>query len=232
MEQQTNQNLSNSSPQNSFPLIPVIVSIVLTAVIVGGSIYWWSIQKQTELKNEVVSLQNQIDQLNKTVSPNQITSDNNQTDKLTNELVETKFKLAIRDFWNVREVFRNPQNKNQFYYISPDSSGTHICVYDLAKDKIYQQNGYFNIPEGNTLLYSQKLAQYQEFRGVGFSGNKFIFAETSTDNSPGPCFSPWFYSNLQYIDLGVSNPIKKSFTLPDDLRRTEEQKVSECQKTL
>lgn len=231
-----NQNQSNSSPQNGFPLIPVIVSVVLTAVVVGGGIYWWSTQKQAELKNKVVSLENQINQLSKTVSPtpasNQTTSDDSQTDELTNELVETKFKLAIRDFWNVREVFRNPQNKNQFYYISPDSSGTHIWVYDLAKDKTYQQNGSFNIPEGNTLLYSQKLAQYQEFRGVGFSGNKFVFVETGTDNSPGPCFSPWFYSNLQYIDLGVSNPTRKSFTLPDDLRRTEEQKVSECQKTL
>ena len=225
MEQPINQ--FDSTPKNNSVILPVTVGVILTAIIVGGGTYWLMTQKQTELNNEVVSLRTQVDQL-KQASATPATGSSNQSD----ELVEAKFKLAIRDFWSVREVFRNPQNKNQFYYISDDSSGHHIWVYDLAKDKTYQQDGYFNIPEGNTLLLNQKLAQYQEFRGVGFSGNKFVFVETSNDNSPGPCFSPWFYSNLEYIDLGISKPTRKPFTLPEDLKRTEEQKVTECQKTL
>ncbi len=225
MEQPINQ--FSTSPNNTSPLVPIIISIILTAIVVGGGIFWWMNQKQQVMTDEVVSLRSQVEQL-KQVSPASPTTSNNQND----ELIEVKFKLAIRDFWGVREVFRNPQNKNQFYYISDDSSGHHIWVYDLSKDKSYQQNGYFNIPEGNTLLLNQKLAQYQEFRGVGFSGNKFVFVETSTDNSPGPCFSPWFYLNLEYIDLGVTNPTRKPFTLPADLKRAEEQKAADCQKTL
>ncbi len=225
MEQPISQ--FGSSPKNNSPLIPIVVSVILTAVVVGGGIFWWMNQRQQVLNNEIVSLKSQVDQL-KQVSATPPTNSNNQSD----ELVEAKFKLAIRDFWGVREVFRNPQNKNQFYYISDDSSGHSIWVYDLSKDKTYQQNGYFNIPEGNTLLLNQKLAQYQEFRGVGIIDNKFVFTETSTDNSPGPCFSPWFYSNLSYIDLGVAKPTRKPFTLPQDLKASEEQKASDCQKTL
>ncbi len=225
MEKPLNQ--FNSSPNSKSIFIPIIISVILTVVVVGGGIFWWMNQKQQSMSDEIISLRNKVDQL-KQDSPTRPTTFNNQSD----ELLEAKFKLSIRDFWGVREVFRNSQNKNQFYYISDDSSGHHIWVYDLAKDKTYQQNGYFNIPEGNTLLLNQKLAQYQEFRGVGFSGNKFVFVETSTDNSPGPCFSPWLYSNLEYIDLGVTNPTRKPFTLPADLRRTEEQKVTDCEKTL
>ena len=199
MEQPINQ--FDSAPKNNSVLLSVIITLTLTAIIVGGGIYWWANQKQTELNNE---------------------------------LVKTKFELAILNFWQVRQVFQDPQNKNKFYYVTNFDDGSDIWVYDLAKDKTYRQDGTFNfnIPEGNTLLLSQKLAKYQEFRGVGILSNKFVFVETSSDNSPGPCFSPWLYSNLEYIDLWVSKPVRKPFTLPADLKRTEEQKATDCQNTL
>lgn len=151
---------------------------------------------------------------------------------LKDELIKTKFELAVLKLWQVRQVFRNPQNKNKFYYVTNFSDGSNIWVYDLNKDKTYQQNSTFNISEGNTLLLSQKLVQYQEFRGIGIIDNKFIFTETSSDNSPGPCFSKWFYRNLEYIDIEVLKPIRKSFTLPEDLKTKEEQKSVNCQKAL
>jgi len=199
MEQPINQ--FDSAPKNNSVLLSVIITLTLTAIIVGGGIYWWANQKQTELNNE---------------------------------LVKTKFELAILNFWQVRQVFQDPQNKNKFYYVTNFDDGSDIWVYDLAKDKTYRQDGTFNfnIPEGNTLLLSQKLAKYQEFRGGGILSNKFVFVETSSDNSPGPCFSPWLYSNLEYIDLWVSKPVRKPFTLPADLKRTEEQKATDCQNTL
>lgn len=199
----------------------------MTAVVVGGGIFWWMSQKQQVLNNEISSLKNQVNQLQQ-ISNNQPTTTNNQTD----ELVKTKFELAILNFWQVRQVFRDPHNKNKFYYVTKDDSGSNIWVYDLTKDKTYQQGGDFNIPEGNTLLLSQKLVKYQEFRGVGIIDNKFVFTETSSDNSPGPCFSPWFYSNLSYVDLDLTKSTRKPFTLPQDLKTSEEQKVSNCQKNL
>jgi len=163
---------------------------------------------------------------NTTVAPAVVS--NGQND----ELIETKFKLAILDFWQVRNVFRDPQNKNKFYYVTNFSDGSDIWVYDLSKDKTYQKDGTFNIPEGNTLLFNQKLAAGFEFRGVGIVDNKFVFLETRTDNSSGPCTSLWLSSNLEYINLGISSPTRKSFTVSAELKKSEEQKMAECEKNL
>lgn len=48
MEQQTNQ--FNTSPKN--PIISIVISVILTAIIVGGAVYWWTNQKQTQGKTE------------------------------------------------------------------------------------------------------------------------------------------------------------------------------------
>ncbi len=227
MEQQTSQ--FSTPPKRVSQIFPVIIAIILTTVIIGGGMFWWANKKQTELNNEISSLRTQVDQLKQiSITSTPLTGSNNQSD----ELVKTKFELAILNFWQVRQVFQDPQNKNRFYYVTNFGDGSDIWVYDLAKDKTYQSSGNFNIPGGSTLLLSQKLTQYQEFRGIGITDSKFVFTETGSDNSPGSCFSPWFYPNLSYIDLGISKPTRKPFTLPQDLKASEEQKVVDCQKTL
>src|SRR3990167_160373 len=60
MEQPINQF---ESQKNSVQFLPIIISVVLTALVVGGGIFWWTNQKQTELNNEIVSLRTQVDQL-------------------------------------------------------------------------------------------------------------------------------------------------------------------------
>lgn len=60
MEQPINQFESSKS---SVQFLPIIISVVLTALVVGGGIYWWTNQKQTELNNEIISLRTQVDQL-------------------------------------------------------------------------------------------------------------------------------------------------------------------------
>lgn len=219
--------------QNSFAinhlstLSIVITSVIVTTLIIGGGMYVWSHQKQKALTIEILALQNQVNQLKQTA---EMVVNNTKTQ--SDELIATRFQLAIQNFWGVKEVFQNPQDKNQFYYISSDSSGASIWVYDLSRDKSYQRDGTFNIPEGNTLLLNKQVAPNQEFRGVGFSDNKFVFTETSSENSPGPCFSPWFYQNLEYIDPGVTTPAAKPFTSSKDLLQTESQKTTNCQKNL
>ena len=45
-------NQFDVSPRNNSPLIPVIISVVLTAIVVGGGIFWLMNRKQTEVKTE------------------------------------------------------------------------------------------------------------------------------------------------------------------------------------
>ncbi|MFH0792245.1 MAG: hypothetical protein V1905_03470 [bacterium] len=46
MEQQTDQ--FNTSPKN--PIAAIVISVILTAIVIGGTVYWWTNQKQTEVK--------------------------------------------------------------------------------------------------------------------------------------------------------------------------------------
>lgn len=201
--------------------ISIIVSVIGTALIVGGGTFWWMHQKMDKLTDEIVTLQNQM------TRPKEVTND------YYDDLIEAKFNLAILRFWQVDQIFRDPENKGRFYYITNDANGFHILVYDLAKDTNYKQDGYFNIPAGNTFLLTQKLDQSQELVGVGVIDGKFVFGEKGKEKDSGPCPSAWLYtSNLAYIDLGVSNPTRKPFTLPEELKNSEEQKVAACEEAV
>lgn len=66
MEQSINQ--LDSSPRSNSTLIPIIVSVILTVIVVGSVFFWWASQKQNELRNEIASLNNKVNQLQQ-VSP-------------------------------------------------------------------------------------------------------------------------------------------------------------------
>lgn len=61
MEQSISELNSNSASKT--PFIPIIISVVLTSIIVGGGIFWWANQRQNELQNEIASLNNQLQQI-------------------------------------------------------------------------------------------------------------------------------------------------------------------------
>ena len=98
MEQPVDQ--FNSSLTSRSPLIPIVVSVVLTAVVVGGGIFWWANQKQNELQNEITSLNNQLQQ----TSPTPTTTGNQSTPASTtltqsdlNRIFELSKKELIRE---------------------------------------------------------------------------------------------------------------------------------------
>jgi hypothetical protein len=45
-------NQSNFFPRSNSAIIPIITSIVLTAIVVGGGVYWWCNQKQAEVETQ------------------------------------------------------------------------------------------------------------------------------------------------------------------------------------
>lgn len=219
--------INNPVSKKKSPLMSMIIAVVITAIIIGGGIYWWGSQTQAELNGQIASLNNQVGQLQTTIS-----SLNSQKSELSDKLMETGFRLAALNFWQVKDVFRDSQDKNKFYYVTNAGDGSNIWAYDLTKDTTYKQGGTFNITEGNTLLLNQKPVKGQEFRGVGITDNQFVFVQTKTTNLPASCFSPWLYPNLESINLGTSSSTLNPFTLSAEMTASEQQKVADCEKNL
>jgi hypothetical protein len=247
MEQQINQpgqpsqfnypqmNPINPPPASPVPAqknkscaLPLIISVVLAVVIVGGGMYWRSSQKEAELNIEISGFQTQVGQLN-----SQLSAQAAAAEKLNDNLAETKFKLKILSSLGISDVLRDSRDKNKFYYVRPAGSDvSEVMVYDLTKDSGYKQTGDFNIAAGSSLLFSEKVGKSQEFRGVGVLDNKFIFAKTAENYSLPACSSLWLYPVLNYIDLSASSSIKQSYVLPDELKNSEIKKEQECQSSL
>ena len=248
MEEQNNQpsqpnQLNSSAPvpasltvKSKSSVVPLIVAVVLTAVVIGGGIYWWFFQEQATLNSEIINLQNQNSWLS-----SQLLTQTDNTEKLNNELIEIKVSGAL-SFLGIADILRDPQDKNKFYYIRPNahsgselknpSGVSEIVVYNSSKDNNYQQNGNVDITMGSSVLLSEKVGNFQEFRIVGIIDNKLVFVQTSNDNSPGPCSSLWLFSDLNYIDVSVFSSTKQSYVLSDDIKNSEMQKGQQCQVSL
>lgn len=203
--------------------LKAIAAVVLTAIIVGGGMFLLMKERENKLNNKITALQSQSSE--KVV-------DSSADTNLRDELIEAKFKLALMDFWGVREAFRDPVNKNLFYYATNFADGSDIWVYDLSKDTTYQKSGQFGIPQGNTLLYSEKLPEGQELSSIGIFDNKFVYSQLDSEISGGPCGSNWFLPNLKYIDTGTLRVSPKPFIMPEDLKKREEESQRECAKQL
>lgn len=217
-------------------------------MILGGGFCWWSIQKQTALVDEITALQAQVRTLRSApTSVSSATADGESADELTetattpsaiadsklaDELVETKVRLAVMQLWGGRDVFRSTQDKNIFYFVNQVGNDASIEAYDLRRDTSYQQDGSFNVVTSSERVFSQKLDKNMEFRGIGLVGSKFVFTEVDEEFTPSPCTSDWFYPNLEYIDVSASKPTRQAYVLPEDVRTVENNKMSECLKSM
>jgi len=240
------QNIQQSteSIQSHKNIWILVITIVLTALIVGGVVYFWQNSKmksaEQSWQQQISVLQDQINQLQQvpqnqqieTLTENEDTRSSSSSGLTEAEALKQKFALDILRFWGVRQVYQYPQNPNIFVYISEDSSGQNIFKFDASKDENYLQDEYPNIPAYNRLLLNVKISSGNEFRGVGFDGSKFIFTETGKNNSPGPCFSPWFYGNLSYIDINASQITRQPYTISNQKTQEVQNEAEECEKNL
>lgn len=224
-------------PQNLQPIQPVvppvvaspshkgawaIATVVLFLAIIIGGLYAYMIQSQT---NQQVASGDSVAQATSTLlcADPQITHD---------QLLKMKFSLDILRFWQVDQVFQYPQDPNKFYYILGGGAGESIEMFDASKDKNYLQDEYPSVPTYNEVVYNEKISDGNEFRGVGFDGNKFVFMETSTDDSPGPCYSPWLSSKLSYIDVTASTITRQPYIIPSEKQQQEINNRNICQENL
>ncbi len=251
-----NQPVMQPTNPKKFPVAAVLVAVVVTAVIVGGGVYWWQntalkavedklitaqnnlVSTKQSFEQQVSALQEQITKLEREKSRAVTLSD--EYIALMDQLNETKLKFAIFSWWQTgpEGVFKDPQDKNKFYFVtnhreSPTVTVGSIWVYDFTKDESFQKDGTVSALHGSTLLLSERLSAEREFRSVGIADDKFIFAETHFEDTPGPCATPWIsYNNMYYIDLSVENPIKRDYTLSEEQRAAEMKKFKDCQNSL
>lgn len=212
--------------QGNITAVAIIVVIVaITAGVVG-----WMFAKRSQAPDQTLQPAAQPDIT--TTKPEATTPINTSWNSALAKQLETKFSLDILKFWGVKEVFQYPKNQYRFYYITEDSTGFSIGKFDASKDKNYLQDKNPDIPQYNEFVYNEKLSKGDELRGVGFDEDKFVFAETSKENSPGPCFSPWLYGNLNYIDVNTSKIERNSYTVSAQKLQQANNEVADCQKNL
>lgn len=185
-----------------------------------------------------VNLVNQKAETQKLVTSSNVQQDEFTKQRIKNDVqgnsiekqLEIKASLDLLRSDNVNEVFQSPQNPAIFYYATVNGNGNSIVKLDTSKDKNYLQNKYPNIPELYEFLYTEKLEDSNEFRGVGFDGNKFVFFMTNKDNSPGPCTSSWLGAGLYYIDTDIKNSEKKPYIASAEKIKEAKDEIVQCEK--
>ncbi|MBI2029239.1 hypothetical protein HYT02_02380 [Candidatus Gottesmanbacteria bacterium] len=120
-------------------IVPLVISIIATALIVGGGFYWWGKQKETKLNNQITNLQNEINQLrqSKTSMPTAVEWGPTQN-QLRTKLVPLQQKYIVGQSMKFRLEMIN--------------TGNSIIMYDS------QQAGVNNAmviiePDGKTSPY-------------------------------------------------------------------------------
>ena len=158
-----------------------------------------------------------------------------ETQKIQDDLLEARVRLALLNSLNTKEVFRNPLNKNQFVFVTKNVGGginnTYVGVYDFTKDKDYKKNNDVNLSASNTYsyIYNEKFSEQEVMYAVGMDGSKLILWETSTDNSPGPCFNTLLEKNLTSIDITAVKPIRKQYVVPPAKITEAQKEVAACE---
>ncbi|OGI16129.1 MAG: hypothetical protein A3E38_03345 [Candidatus Moranbacteria bacterium RIFCSPHIGHO2_12_FULL_54_9] len=198
----------------------IILGIFVVVALLGG-IFWFQEKK-----------------LGVSTQPESISSvDNGDSRKKTliyTEQLNLKFSLDILKFWGIREVFQYPVNPEVFYYISNSNAGKSATVskFDTSKVEDFLHKESYDLPKYNENVFLDNFYGDLELRGVGFDGDKFVFAKTSRDNSPGPCFSPWFYESLNYIEVDSTPAVRKPYSLSNAKLTELKEEEKRCRETL
>lgn len=191
----------------------VIISVIITALIVGGSIYLWqrSVLKSTKqsLQNQINSLQQQV----KSLKNKQQLSDNSsdQVSKSTTQISDNKYEVVLKE---------NTQ----------DSNKTDVYLKNLGNDT----ETFFITITGD--LYSQHYHN-NEYH----NGNLYIIKRTGFDNYSDKTWSDelWRYDSQKngtklYSDKGIDFRVNnnedliaiitnEAFTLLDNKGKTLKQ---------
>ncbi len=163
--------------------------VIITTLLVGGSIYWMQTNKVT---------------VETTTITQGYSSDSPLWTSFTSD-IKTKTGEDITSFYAPES-----SSNNNVIYISTSGDISGEWPNMKMTNKIYS----YNVKTGE-LLELYKEHKNRVLRTMGIEGSKLIVMYDLIDNSPGPCFSIWSdWKEFGYLD--VKNPdTLKSYNVPD-----------------
>jgi len=207
---------------------PIIISIVITAVIVVGGVYWWqntmhTVQTQMEEGTDIQSEEPPTteDVINTKVSTPIIEQgysyDSPQWESFTSD-IKLKTGEIVESFYMPKST-----SDDNTIFVSTSSNVTGKWPDMQSTNKIYS----YNIKNSELI----KLYEEQEnrlLRTMGIEGTKLIIMYDDIDNSPGPCFSIWAnWSSFGYLDVESTSTLKP-YTVPDYQVQKGKDEQKEC----
>lgn len=253
MEQQQSPTLGQSKWNSVWT---ILLTMVITAVIVGRGVYWWQSSK-VELKPEVI---NTTETQSAQIDTEQIDAQQ-KAEAVTSpaKLVETTINgTTIEQSYNVEhgeaerftslsegnlifmykkamaKLYENEESIESFYAPEHPTNPDIIFISTSAEwsedmkstNKIYS----YNIKTGEiTQLYEEHESRL--LRTMGMDGSKLVLMYDRIDNSPGPCFSVWAdWKSFGYLELADINSGLQPYTVPDyqvEIGKEEQEKCIE-----
>ncbi|PIR78332.1 MAG: hypothetical protein COU28_02180 [Candidatus Magasanikbacteria bacterium CG10_big_fil_rev_8_21_14_0_10_36_16] len=218
-------------------LLPVLLTVLITTILVGGGIYGWLVMtkpapiEKVELPITEMPPVINTETQNTENFPNTIPQKNSETVNQDGvgsgsplwSLIKTNLKDKIPN--ETIQSFGAPQdpNNNDIIYIS--TSGDIVGEWPDVKstNKIYS----YNIITGKlTKIYEEQ--ESRTLHTVAIEGSKVIILYDPIDNSPGPCGSIWAGDNFGYMD--INNPSQlQPFTVPDYLIQQGKDEQVKCE---
>lgn len=211
----------------------MILTVLLTAVIVGGGVFLWqqSLFTAKETPQPIVVTENcdKVDGL-----AQELRLSEEQVGNLQDQLLETKVKLA---------AFANPSGRQLPVFRLGDSdtfvlvrklpdgpnSVLNVDIYDQFKDLEYSSTGNVSLDLNSiSYLYREEMSADIRLDVVGLDGSRLVLWETGADNSPGPCFDSWLAEGLTYLDLNEESPTRKPYQAPQSMLDEVRIEVDRC----
>ncbi|MFH2062700.1 MAG: hypothetical protein ABIJ46_00930 [bacterium] len=196
----------------------ILLSVALTAVIVGGGVFFWQQgafnQSETEPADSQPVTCQEAEELTE-----QVVALQEDNLALSDQLTGERLRSAVLSRFD-GETFVWPKGDvagwvGGFAYTSREGGQDMFRVgrYDAAEDVGLAEGGRVMLSPGETFdyIYEEALADGQRIEVVGLDLDRLILWETGADNSPGPCFSPWSAEGLTYIGLNDLTPVRSDY---------------------
>lgn len=201
--------------QNRNSIWPVVLAVVITAIVVGGGMYWWQVTKtavQTPTEKVADNQSAQTSDSQKEVETKTTTATIEQGYGYDSPQFETYASAVKSKTGEVVGSFYLPKSPSNEDVVFVSTSGSTTGEWPNLKstNKTYS----YNIKTGElSKLYEEH--ENRTLRTMGIEGSKLIVMYDLIDNSPGPCFSVWAdWNDFGYLDVANPNTLRP-YTVPD-----------------